>query len=122
MTVFDRARLATDREVTLGFLLERLAAVHGDLRLVEEAETGLRLTCREAADLVARMAGGIRKKIDRGDSVVIATANGYELFLSCLAACRAGGVAVPVNPKMRDVEIDYVIEDSGAHLVVRKPA
>ncbi len=47
-------------------------------------------------------------------------ASSYDLLLLCVAACRAGGVAVPVNPQTRDEEVAYVIEDSGAALVVRE--
>jgi acyl-CoA synthetase (AMP-forming)/AMP-acid ligase II len=65
------------------------------------------------------MAGGIRQKIEPGDSVVVNAPNGYEFFLICLAIIRAGGVAVPVNPQMRDEEIEYVKDDSGAKLTVR---
>ena len=66
-----------DRGVTLGTLLERAAAVHGDRQLVEESDDGLLLTYREAADLVARWAGAIREQISPGDRVVVATDNGY---------------------------------------------
>src|SRR5947209_6660252 len=119
MAIIDRIRLATSSDLTLGTLLERLADVHGDRQIVEEHGTGLKLTFREAADKVARMAGGIRKQIGPGDRVVIATENGYGLFLLCMAVCRAGGVAVPVNPKMRDEEVKHVIDDSGAKLVLK---
>jgi acyl-CoA synthetase (AMP-forming)/AMP-acid ligase II len=54
--------------------------------------------------------------------VVIATPNGYALLLLCAAASRAGGVAVPVNPKMRDDEIAHVVDDSAAAVVVRDSA
>src|SRR5438445_3790295 len=109
-------------EPTLGVLLERLAAVHDDTQLVEEAgDDGLRLTFAEGAERVDRLAAGIAAKIEPGDRVVLNVPNGYDLFLCCLAACRAGGVAVPVNDKMRDAEIEHVVTDSGATLVVRDP-
>jgi len=119
MGVVDRARMLLDRGVTLGTLLERAASVHGDRQLVEEADGGLILTFREGADLVARWAGAIQAQISPGDRVVIATENGYGLFLLSLAASRAGGVAVPVNPKMQQAEIDHVVQDSAASLVIK---
>jgi acyl-CoA synthetase (AMP-forming)/AMP-acid ligase II len=119
MSLRDRIDLVRQRDLTLGTLLERMLEIHGDRRLVEEHGSGLVLTYGEAAERVARMAQGIKEKIDLGDAVVIAVPNGYELFLLCLAACRAGGRAVPVNPKMREAEIKHVIDDSGAPLVVR---
>src|SRR5437763_2024761 len=99
--------------------MERLAKANGDAPLVEEADTGLELTFNEAADRVARMAGGIRAKIESDESVVVNAPNGYDFFLICMAVIAAGGVAVPVNPQMRDEEISYVKKDSGANLTVQ---
>jgi acyl-CoA synthetase (AMP-forming)/AMP-acid ligase II len=119
----DRLDLVRGRELTLGTLFERLARVHGNAPLVEEdGDDGLRLSYAEAADLTSRWAGAIRAKITAGDRVVIATPNGYGLFLLCSAVSRAGGVAVPVNPKMRDDEVDHVVNDSQAAIVVRDTA
>jgi len=116
-----RAELIVRRDLTLGTVLERLAAIHGSRRLVEEADGGLRITYRQGAKRVARWAGGIAAKTDLGDRVVIATPNGYEMFLLCLAASRAGAIPVPINEQMRPDEIDHVLRDSGASLVVRSP-
>ena len=46
---------------------------------------------------MARWAGGIAAQVEPGDRVVVATPNGYEQLLLCLAASRAGAVPVPVN-------------------------
>ncbi|MGI8663536.1 MAG: class I adenylate-forming enzyme family protein [Acidimicrobiales bacterium] len=119
MQVFDRAILLVKRDHTLGTILERLAKVHGKRRLVEEADGGLRLTYNQAAKRVARWAGGISAKTRPGDRVVIAGNNGYEMLLLCLAASRAGAIPVPVNPQMRRDEVDHVVADSGAALVIR---
>jgi acyl-CoA synthetase (AMP-forming)/AMP-acid ligase II len=113
------ALLRNRRSLTLGTLLERLAAAYGDRRVVEEAD-GITLTYRQAAERVDRLAGGIAGRIGPGDRVVVAVPNGYDLLLVSLAASRAGGVAVPVNPRMRASEIDHVIADSGARVVVRE--
>jgi acyl-CoA synthetase (AMP-forming)/AMP-acid ligase II len=99
--------------------MDRLAQASGDRRLVTEAGSEP-LSFREAADRVDRLAGGIARRIRPGDRVVVAVPNGYDTFLLSLAACRAGGVAVPVNSRMRRVEIDHVVADSGAALVVRR--
>jgi acyl-CoA synthetase (AMP-forming)/AMP-acid ligase II len=120
MSLRDRLELLRSSEVGTGTLLEHLARIHGDRRLVtEDGDDGLTLTYAEAADRVARWGAAVRERIGPGDRVVVATPNGYELFLLCLAVGRAGGVAVPVNPKMRDDEVAYVIDDSQAALVIR---
>lgn len=123
MNWMRRAGLVRSRDLTLGNFLERLAAVHGDRPLVEEAgPTGVTYTYREAADRVAALAGGIAAAIGHGDRVVLSMPNGYDMLLACLAASRAGGIAVPVNPQMTPAEIDHVISDSGATLVIREPS
>jgi acyl-CoA synthetase (AMP-forming)/AMP-acid ligase II len=122
MGLRERFDLVRSRDLTLGTLLERFAAVYGTTRLVEEAGDGLSLTHLEADDLVARLATGIGEQIARGDRVVVATPNGYMLLLLALAVGRAGGVAVPVNPQMSRDEIDHVIADSEATLVIGDPA
>ncbi len=118
--------LVRDRSLTLGTFLERLADVHGDAPLVTEPAAGkgapTRYTYRQAADRVAALAGGIAIDIAPGDRVVVATPNGYDAFMLCAAASRAGGIAVPVNPQMTQLEIDHVIADSGATLVIREIA
>ena len=119
LQVFDRAALLIRRDHTLGTILERVAKVHGNRPMVEEAGAGLRLTYSEASALVSKWAGGIVTTAAEGERVVVATANGYEMLLLCLAAARAGAIPVPVNARMRKDEIDHVIADSGASLVLR---
>src|SRR2546423_14801728 len=105
MALRDRiALLRSSDQLTLGTVLDRLRPIHGPRRLVEESGDGLALTFAEGADYAARLSAGIGERIQLGDRVVVATPNGYGLFLACVAANRAGGVAVPVNPKMSDDE------------------
>lgn len=115
MPVPARVALARSRDVALGTLLEGLASVRGPRRLVEEPD-GWSLTYGQAAELVARASGSLRRDVARGDRVVVSTPNGYRMFLACLAVARAGGVAVPVNPRMAGDEIAYVVTDAGARL------
>jgi acyl-CoA synthetase (AMP-forming)/AMP-acid ligase II len=120
MKWLDRASLVVRGGLTLGETFERLAALHGDRAAVAQAPPSPgTYTFNEAADLVRRWAGAIDARISVGDRVVVATPNSYEMFLLCVAASRAGGLPVPVNPQMSQGEIDHVIEDSGATLVIR---
>src|SRR4051812_27696927 len=106
----------------LGVLAERLASVHGASPMVTEPDGGLTVTFEEASRLVDRWAGGVAARISSGDRVVLAVPNGYSLLLLCLAVSRAGGIAVPVNARMRGDEVEHVVQDSGAALVVRDAA
>jgi acyl-CoA synthetase (AMP-forming)/AMP-acid ligase II len=120
MAPVRRAELLLRRDATLGTLMQTLVGIHGGHRLVTEPGTdgveGETLDYREAADRVSRWAGSIRTRIDPGDRVLVATTNRYEQLLLCLAASRAGGVAVPINAQMRPEEIDHVTADCGARL------
>jgi long-chain acyl-CoA synthetase len=120
VNLFRRAALVGGRRLVLGTVTERLATVHGDARLVEQpGRAPLRLTYDDAAALVGRWSGGIAARAAPGDRVVVAVPNGYEVLLLCLAVSRAGGVPVPVHARMRPEEIEHVVADSGAEVVLR---
>ncbi|MDE0802024.1 MAG: AMP-binding protein [Acidimicrobiales bacterium] len=120
----ERLAFLVRRDHTLGNIMERLAAIHGHRPLVEEhrgrgTDDGLSLTHRQAAKRIARWAGGVAAKTTPGDVVVVATPNGYQQLLLCLAVARAGAIPAPVNDAMRAEEIDHVVADSGATFVLR---
>ena len=117
--MLGRASFLVRKDLNLGNVLERLAVVHGDRRLVTEARGGLTLTHRQAAKRVARWAGGVAARTEPGDVVVVATPNGYQQLLLCLAVARAGCIPAPVNDAMRPEEVRHVIEDSGATFALR---
>ena len=128
MELLDRIGLALGRDPHLGTVFERLATAFGDRPLVEQAadeRSGvgpLKLSYRQAAVEVSRMAASIAAGAGPGERVVVAVPNGYRFLLLCVAASRAGCVAVPVNPQMTPSEIDHVIDDCGAALVIRSEA
>ena len=114
-----RLDLAVRRNVTLADFADQMADIWGARRVVTEAGSGEEMSYRQMADRVARWSDAIAAQIQPGEPVVLATPNSYDQFLLCLAVCRAGGLAAPVNGQMRAGEIDHVIADSGASLVVR---
>lgn len=114
-----RWRLLTRRDANLATIMDRLGEIHGDHVVATEAGDSSVLTFSGAAGLVSSWAGGIAAQTAPGDRVVIATPNGYAMFLLCLAASKAGTIPVPLNPQMRADEIDHVTDDCGATLVIR---
>ncbi|MFE7927868.1 type I polyketide synthase [Streptomyces sp. NPDC057456] len=65
--------------------------------------------------LAGHLAGlGVR----RGDRVAICLRNCVSMVESYLAVVRAGGVGVPVNPASTAAELDWLLADSGAAVVV----
>jgi long-chain acyl-CoA synthetase len=80
---------------------------------------GPRVTYRELWDAAARVAGGLREAgVAPGDRVAIRYGNGLNWVLAFFGTLLAGGVAVPVNTRLAATEIDYVIGDSGARVVL----
>ncbi|MGY1782078.1 class I adenylate-forming enzyme family protein [Geodermatophilus sp. SYSU D01036] len=80
---------------------------------------GPRLTFRQLWDGAARVAGGLREAgVGRGDRVAIRLGNGADWVLGFFGTLLAGGVAVPVNTRFTEPEAQYVVDDSGARVVL----
>ena len=80
---------------------------------------GGRITARELDELsdafaVALTGLGVRA----GDRVALYLQNVPQFVIGMLAAWKAGGIAVPVNPMNRARELDAVLRDSGTRVLV----
>lgn len=81
---------------------------------------GTRLTYRQLWDRAARVAGGLRAEgVRRGERVGNLLPAGVDWVVGFLGTQLAGAVAVPVNTRFADPEIDYVLSDSGARYSFR---
>lgn len=79
---------------------------------------GARITYRDLWDRSAEVAGGLRNLgIERGDRVAIRLANGLDWCLAFFGIQLAGAIAVPVNTRLSEPEVEYVIGDSGSKFV-----
>ncbi len=78
----------------------------------------------ELATRVARLAAGLRETLalQPGDRVAIVMPNAPEYLEALYAIWWAGLAAVPVNAKLHAKEVAYIVEDSGARLVLEHPA
>src|SRR5262245_60308152 len=56
--------------------------------------------------------------VHRGDRVALYLQNVPQFVIGLLGVWKAGGVAVPVNPMNRARELDAVLRDSGARVLV----
>jgi acyl-CoA ligase (AMP-forming) (exosortase A-associated) len=80
------------------------ALVHGDERL----------TYAEVDKRTAGLAMGLRRAgLQRGDRVGIYLDPSVPQVLSIFGACRAGGVFVPLNPKLFPEQIEHIANDCG---------
>src|ERR1700680_1230007 len=79
---------------------------------------GPRITYRELWDRSARVAGGLRSLgIGRGDRVAIPLPNVLDWCLAFCGIQLAGAIAVPVNTRFSESEVEYVVTDSGSKFV-----
>ncbi|MCA2266084.1 class I adenylate-forming enzyme family protein [Mycobacterium marseillense] len=100
-------------------LLDMLAE-HVDARPDSEALVELgagRLTYRQLWDRAARVAGGLRAAgVKEGERVAVRYPAGIDWTLAFWGVVMAGGVAVAVNTRSAQPEVDFVLSDSGARL------
>lgn len=87
--------------------------------LVEAREERRSVTWAEldhAADTVAR--GLSARGLRAGHRVGLVMANRIDLVIAYFAILRGGMVAVPINPRSTPVEVERMLTDSGARLVL----
>jgi len=72
----------------------------------------------ELAGRVARLAAGLRQRFAPGSRVAIFMKNCPEYLEALYAVWWAGLAAVPVNAKLHPREVAFIVEDSGAELLV----
>jgi long-chain acyl-CoA synthetase len=74
------------------------------------------MTAGEARSRVAELVPQL--SIQRGQAVAVMLPNGPDLVCTMAAIWEAGGVYVPVNPRLPQAEIDHVLADTGPALLV----
>jgi len=118
MTDQARLRRPADVDWTLGELVERRAVDHGD-RVALRSGDGVTVSY---AQLAARVAGVRSLLTDRGlcvgDRVGLVMANSVAYPIAWLGVTSAGMGAVPVNTRSGPVDARYLLDHSGAGLVL----
>jgi acyl-CoA synthetase (AMP-forming)/AMP-acid ligase II len=112
--------------LTVADFLDRAEAVYPDrLAVVDEPGRpgGLgRLTYRELAARARGMAVALdRLQILAGERVAIVSPNSAKFLVSFYGVSAHGRVLVPVNYRLNAGEISYIVEHSGARLVLVDP-
>ncbi|MFD6281781.1 beta-ketoacyl synthase N-terminal-like domain-containing protein, partial [Streptomyces sp. NPDC060209] len=62
------------------------------------------------------------RRLHPGDRAAILLGNSVETVESYLALTRAGVIGVPLNPRVTEAELTYLLDDSGARAVITDPA
>jgi len=106
---------------TLPAMLARQAQRHGDKPLASAGDVSW--TFAQTAVAAARMAGALRAAgIAAGDRVAIICANRIELIGLLIGCGWLGAVAVPINVASRGPQLQHILTNSGARLMVMEPA
>ena len=80
---------------------------------------GGRITARELDELSDAFAVALLEEgLKAGDRVALYLQNVPQFVIGLVATWKAGGVVVPVNPMNRARELDVVLRDSGARVLV----
>ncbi|MCB9468088.1 MAG: AMP-binding protein [Candidatus Obscuribacterales bacterium] len=104
-------------DLRLSDRLDRIFACYKDspaLLYKEESLTYGELSSLERVFCRRLISAGLKE----GDRVALYLPNSPEFVVAFLAVLRAGGVVVPVNPLLKNNEIEHILQDSSASYMV----
>jgi fatty-acyl-CoA synthase len=108
--------VSRSRLTPLAFLERNALAFPGRTAVVDGEQ---RLTWSEVSERVRRLAVALQENgIARGDRVAFLAPNVHELLEAHFGVPRAGAVLVAINTRLMADEIEYILEHSGARLLV----
>jgi len=103
----------------LGLFLHKRAALCPDREPLVEVERGRRFTYRELDDRANRTAHALLALgVQKGDRVAVLMMNGAEYVETYYALGRIGAVMVPLNWRLVPDELEFIIGDAGATLML----
>ncbi|MGH2881662.1 MAG: ATP-dependent acyl-CoA ligase [Solirubrobacteraceae bacterium] len=104
-------------EQTLPALLERQADRYEDRPLFRSGDA--ELSYRDVCELAARSAGRLTEAgIRPGDRIAAVSENRLELFELILGCAWAGVIVVPINTASRGAQLEHILGNCGARLLV----
>src|SRR3954451_16208191 len=109
--------MSVSEGTTLSALVRSAARARPDAPAVVAGDA--RLSWSELDAAVGRAGAGFAARgLTPGERVAVQLPNGVDWLRAALGALRAGLVVVPVNTAYTDSELEYVLTDSGASLLV----
>jgi len=104
---------------SVGALIERAAAQHGDRRVCLFFEDGVELTYARLDERSNRLADALmRLGARKGTHVGVMLPNVAEFPITWIAIAKLGAVMVPINIGYTGRELSYVVNDSDAQFLV----
>ena len=102
-------------------VLERDAELYPS-RIALVVVDGRSVTFAELVDRIHRIAAGLESLgIGRGSRVALMADDGYVFFDVYLAVAYLGATAVPINTRLTDYEIGFVLDDAEPALTIADP-
>ncbi len=117
-------RVRADLVTSIGALVRWAGATWGERTLwVDPRPEGRTVTFAEYDERTDRIAAGLRSRgIGPGDRVATYFGNSIELLEAYSGIAKAGAVTVFCNAMLTAREVDYIVGDSAAALVLDDPA
>ncbi len=104
---------------TIGDNLRRTAARFPDREALVVRSQGYRATYGALWEATSQLAEALLALgIEQGDRVAIWSPNRYEWVVTQYATARVGAILVNVNPAYKTAELEYVLKQSGARLLL----
>lgn len=114
-------RCYAERPASLATLFRELVARFPECDAVIAGE--VRLSFAELDGRVARIAGVLAAVgVGPGDRVALLLDNGWEFVASLLACNRLGAICVPIGIRQRRAELEFLLTDSGATVLIHEAA
>ena len=90
-----------------------------DKNVLYNPTTGAKYNSSELLSIVSEIGRQLKElEIKKGDRVLIYLKNSEEYLLSLFAIWRIGAIAIPTNRVMTKSELEYIISDSQASLII----
>ena len=106
-------------EETIGSAFDRAVAANPDHEALVVPFQDVRLTYRQLAEQVDRLARGLLSLgLDKGDRVGMWSANNSEWVYIQFAAAKVGAILVNINPAYQTEEVRFALAQSGCRALV----
>ena len=117
-THFNRElKVFENRPKTIFSMLEASAKKYPDYEAVVRNE--VRLTYKEMVEKTEQIAGNLQNSlcVQKGDRVALLLGNSIEFCLLIFACAKIGAIVVPLNTRLREKELSYMVKQSGSKLL-----
>lgn len=100
-------------------MLQEAAQKFPEKTAVTQVERGVHLSYADLSERVAAFSAGCAQLgLHSGDKIIACLPNWPEYLIALFAAARTGLVLVPVNPRLRHREIEFIVHNSGARAAI----